>query len=36
MMMIEEGIFYLLAFAVWGTLLLCGGLVADRWEKTHD
>ncbi len=34
-MMIEEGIFFLLVFAAWGTLLVCGGLVADRWEKNR-
>jgi hypothetical protein len=34
--MIEEGIVYLLVFAGWGTLLVCGGLAVDRWEKRND
>jgi|TARA_R110000824_G_scaffold7972_4_gene36393 hypothetical protein len=31
----DQAIIYLLIFAGWGTLLMCGGLAVDRWEKNH-
>jgi hypothetical protein len=31
----NEAIVYLGIFIGWGTLLVCGGLAVDRWEKDH-
>ena len=33
--MINEGIVYLLIFAGFGFLLVCGGLAADFWENKN-